>query len=197
MVYMVWATIGGLMTPHMFHEHQKDRLVGSERRSFQPAEGIVTRSGAMKGSRIADLGCGNGYISVPLAELGAEVVAIDTQREMLVDLVRRSGAVGGNVRPVLASLPDIPLRDGAVDHVFLVNMFHEMTEKKHMVDECRRILRQGGRLTLVDFQKRPTVMGPPMEERIPEDEVASWFTGFSVEGKASLPEFYQFEFVRD
>lgn len=193
---MAWAIIGALMTPHMFHEHQKDRLVGTERRSFQPAEDIVSRSGAMKGSMIADLGCGNGYISVPLAELGADVVAIDTQKEMLEDLVRRSGAAGARVRPVLASLPGIPLKDGAVDHAFLINMFHELADKKHLVDECRRIIRQGGKLTLVDFQKRPTAMGPPMEERIPEEEIAAWFSGFSVDRKVSLPDFYQFEFVR-
>lgn len=194
---MAWATIGALMTPHVFHEHQKDRLVGTERRSFQPAEDIVSRSGVMKGTRVADLGCGNGYVSVPLAEQGAEVVAIDAQKEMLADLMHRSGGAGERIRPVLASLPGIPLKDDAVDHVFLVNMFHELAEKDILVDECRRVIRKGGRLTLVDFQKRPTAMGPPMEERVPESEVEDWFTGFSVDRKASLPEFYQFELVKD
>jgi ubiquinone/menaquinone biosynthesis C-methylase UbiE len=75
-------------------------------------------------------------------------------------------------------------------------MFHELADKKMLVDECRRIIRQGGSLTLVDFQKRPTVMGPPMEERVPEEEVESWFAGFSVDRKASLQEFYQFEFIK-
>jgi len=181
----------------MFHEHQKDRLVGTERRSFQPAEDIVSRSGVSKGMLVADLGCGNGYISVPMAELGVEVIAIDTQKEMLVDLMRRSGPAGEKVRPVLASLPGIPLKEGSMDHVFLVNMFHELADKKMLVDECRRVLKQQGSLTLVDFQKRPTVMGPPMEERVPEEEVEAWFPGFSTGRRASLPQFYQFEFVKN
>jgi ubiquinone/menaquinone biosynthesis C-methylase UbiE len=182
------------MPPHVFHEGQKERLVGEERQKMQPAEDILRRSGMVNGSRIADLGCGNGYLSVPLLKAGAHVFALDTQREMLLDLMKRAGADGERVRPILSSLPDIPMKDMSMDHIFMVNIFHELDNKDILVNECRRVLKTDGRLTLVDFQKRQTEMGPPMEVRLAEDEVEPMFQGFQVERRFSLPSFYQFEF---
>ena len=183
------------MSPHVFHEAQKSKLIGEERRRLQPAEDIIGRTVIGANDKIADLGCGNGYLTLDLAKAGAMVYALDAQKEMLDDLMERSN---GNKRiiPVLAKLPDIPLRSDSLDHIFMVNILHELTEKATLISECHRILKPDGRLTLVDFQKRPTVMGPPLEERIPEESVAGLFSNYHLVEEFSFPEFYQFEFKK-
>lgn len=181
------------MPPHMFHEHQKARLTGEERQRMQPADEILARSNVKPGSCVGDLGSGNGYISIPLARAGADVIALDVQKGMLIDLVAWKEN-GGKIRPVLASLPDIPIKDKVLDHIFMINIFHEIQAKDVLTNECARVLKDNGCMTLVDFQKRATVMGPPMEERIAENNVEAMFPEFKVEARYGLPDYYQFEF---
>ncbi|MCE5295748.1 MAG: class I SAM-dependent methyltransferase [Euryarchaeota archaeon] len=168
--------------------------MSDERRRFQPAEGMIDR--AMVGSYevVADLGCGNGYLAIPLAEKARMVVALDAQTEMLGALLERaSGKQGDVLRPVASELPFIPLKDGSLDRVFLVNFLHELADKRAMISEISRVLRERGRVTFVDFQKKETVMGPPLHERIDEKDVPALFAGFELIQRFSFDEFYQFE----
>ncbi|OPY31008.1 MAG: hypothetical protein A4E32_01990 [Methanomassiliicoccales archaeon PtaU1.Bin124] len=190
--YISWVSIETTMCPHMFHEAEKERLVGEERRRMQPIKEILDRTSVRPGDLVADLGCGNGYLSVPMAQSGANVIAVDRQREMLQDLVKRGKGMD-SIMPVQANLPQVPIRSDAVDHIFLVNIFHELKDKDGLIRECSRILRPGGVLTLVEFQKRPTSFGPPMEERIDERDIPDMFVGFTEDDRVSLPEYYQFE----
>jgi len=185
------------VSPHRFEHDHKANLIGEERRKFQPAEGIIERSFVKKGDKVADLGSGNGYITLPLARMADEVFAIDAQEEMLRALKERATpAERERIRTMVSELPSIPLEDGCLDHVFLVNILHELGDKKKMVCEIMRVLKKGGAVTFVDFQKAETKMGPPIHERIPEDEVMNIFKDFQLVERFSFPEFYQFELRR-
>jgi SAM-dependent methyltransferase len=109
------------------------------------------------GDVVCDLGCGNGFYTLPLAERvgprGA-VLAVDIQPEMLEFLADRAEAAGvaGRVRPILGTLTDPKLPEGAVDLILLVDVYHELSHPQPMLAAMRRSLAPDGQLVLVEFR---------------------------------------------
>jgi SAM-dependent methyltransferase len=79
----------------------------------------------------------------------------------------------------------------------VVNVLHEFEDRDRLVQELHRALKEGGRVSLVDFQKRQTSFGPPVDERIDIDDIESMFSGFTALESWSFDEFYQFELIRN
>lgn len=71
-----------------------------EYRGFFEQAGISPRSGG----RALDLGAGSGLQSLALAELGFEVLAVDTSETLVEELRTRAGE--GRVRPILGDMRD-------------------------------------------------------------------------------------------
>jgi ubiquinone/menaquinone biosynthesis C-methylase UbiE len=195
---MAAETIGhGSMNPHRFESHHKDALINDERASEQPAEDIISRANIHPGDVVADLGCGNGYFAIPLTEMAHRVLALDLSHEMLDDLLDRANdAQREKLRPIRCELPELPLRASGIDHVLMVNVLHEIGDKEVIVKEIMRVLKEGGTVSIVDFQKRPTKRGPPMEERIDESDIPKLFPDLILRERHSFASYYQFEFVK-
>jgi len=186
------------MHPHptQFPASESHRLVNEDRRRRQPVEVIVQRMGPIKDEVIADLGAGVGYLSLPLADQGAKVIALDFQQEML-DGIRERDNRSERIRLVRATLPEIPLPDASLDRVVMVNVFHEVGDKPRLADEISRVLRPNGRISLVDWQARETERGPPLQERVPMDRAPSYFPGFVLEKEYDDPNYYHLELRRE
>jgi ubiquinone/menaquinone biosynthesis C-methylase UbiE len=183
---------------HQFEAGNKEMLKGLHRQEVQPAEGIMERASPDPKEICADLGAGTGYISLPLSQQVKAVIALDSQREMLDALMESVGPQGsGNIWPVIGQLPELPFADRSMDRIFVVNVLHEFEDRNRLVEEIQRVLKEGGRVSLVDFQKRQTSFGPPVDERIDIDEIESIFSGFTALESWSFEEFYQFELMRN
>jgi hypothetical protein len=61
-------------------------------------------------------------------------------------------------------------------------VLHEPPDPAAFLHEVKRALRPSCRILVVDWQKRPTEQGPPVEHRLSEDETRSLLSadGFSV-----------------
>ncbi len=122
------------MSPHRFESHNMGSLMDQERSAEQPAEDIIARAEIGSDGIVADLGCGNGYIAIPLSRKAGLVLALDVSHEMLRDLGRRcDGDCKERVLPIRCELPDLPLRSSSMDHVFMVNVLHEFDDRSLMV----------------------------------------------------------------
>ena len=108
------------------------------------------------GQAVCDLGCGNGYHALPLAEaLGPQgtLYAVDLQPEMLAMLAQLAGAGGlRNVRCIQAELDDPRLEPASCDLVLLVDVYHELSHPVRVMGHVREALRPGGRVVLVEFR---------------------------------------------
>lgn len=53
----------------------------------------------------------------------------------------------------------------------MVTSLHYIEDKTTMMIEIKRILKENGRLLIVEFYKRKTPMGPPINHRISAEEL--------------------------
>lgn len=120
-------------------------------------------------STICDMGCGNGFYTLPLAKLVGEngrVIAVDIQREMLELLKDRATAERlNNIEPVLGTVIDPKLPPASIDLVLLVDVYHEFSHPEQMLAAIRRSLKPAGRIALVEFRSEdPNVPIKPLHK---------------------------------
>jgi ubiquinone/menaquinone biosynthesis C-methylase UbiE len=133
-----------------------DWLVRPEREAEEAPDKALDAIGIAKGSTVADVGAGAGYITWRLAErvgpLG-KVYANDIQPDMLRllrwNMEQRRLA---NVETVLGAIDDPKLPRGAVDLVLLVDVYHEFSAPQSMLRGIRESLRKDGRLVLLEYR---------------------------------------------
>lgn len=138
--------------------------------------GFLERLTLEPGETVADLGCGPGFWTLPLAEAvgpDGRVYAIDASAEMLRTLGERRPPPW--VTPRQAELPDTGLPDASVDVAWLASAYHEVPDGRRLAAELRRIVRPGGRVLVLEW--RPdgvSESGPPRSHRLQPDDVMAW-----------------------
>ena len=96
---------------------------------------------------VLDLGCGTGRFSQGLASrLNATVVGLDPSRKMLAEA--RKDLSDERVLYTCGSAEEMPMRDHSVDMIFISMAFHHFTNPHGVAFQCRRVLREGGRICL-------------------------------------------------
>lgn len=170
------------------------------RAAWQKPDEVVASLGLQPGDTACDVGAGPGYFTLRLARVvGAEgrVLAVDVEPKMLAVLRERLATSGlTNVTPIL-SLPDDPLLpQGACDVALVVDTYHHFPDGLDYLRRLARGLKAGGRIVNVDYQKRETPVGPPLEHRVAREaflETAGRAGLVLLEEKTLLP--YQYFLV--
>ena len=124
---------------------------------FLPRRNVLDEVGIKAGANILDYGCGPGSYSVIAAQLvGAtgKVYALDCfprQLEMVAEQSKQEGLT--NTKTILSSR-ETGLPDECVDVVWMCDVLHEIKERRAVLEELHRILRQNGTLALYDGMKK-------------------------------------------
>ena len=117
---------------------------------------LLDTLGLRPGMKVADVGCGNGYLTLPMAEAvgpRGRVWAVDIQVQMILMLLERAREAGlTNLMPVVCNEidPGLPARE--LDLVILVDVYHEVGYPEQLLQRVRESLAPGGHLVLVEFR---------------------------------------------
>jgi ubiquinone/menaquinone biosynthesis C-methylase UbiE len=150
------------------------RLEDPGRARWQRPDRLVRALALRPGQRVAEIGAGSGYFVRRLARVvgsRGRVYAVDAEPKMLAVLaeeLRRRRL--GNVTPVLGLDGDPLLPERSLDLILVVNTYHHFAGGPRYLRRLRRLLRPGGRIVNVDFHRRETPVGPPVERRVAREK---------------------------
>ena len=107
------------------------------------------------GMRVLDLGCGAGWLTLAMAQRGAEATGLDISEEALsvareyYETIRHK--VSGSVRYEVSDLNHISLKADSYDVITVCGALHHLTNAHHTIEESHKALRPGGLFWVSDL----------------------------------------------
>ncbi len=145
------------------------QLLAPQRDNGLDTLAILSFSQISNQDRVADIGCGPGYFTVPLAKALVEgkLYALDIDDEML-DACRQRVALArmGNVEILKCDEFDFPLETGSLDGICMAFVIQQSPDKPRFLKAVRQLLRPRGWGTILEWYRKETETGPPLERRV-------------------------------
>ncbi|HRZ18673.1 MAG TPA: class I SAM-dependent methyltransferase [Methanofastidiosum sp.] len=179
---------------HKFNVKDMQKLDSPERRKILPPEETLIKIGLNKNQIFIDIGCGIGYFSIPASKIvghEGKVFALDTSKEMIEELrIRILKNKITNIDTIISDPYHFHIDSNIGTFSFMANVLHEVEDKISFLKETNRILKKDGTLCIIEWQKKLTERGPPLEERINESEIEELMdkTNFKMTNSHSLGE---------
>jgi len=136
----------------------------------------IEQFGLSRGAVVADLGAGSGFYTMEIAAVvnpGGRVYAIDVQRDLLERLKKEAQRQGlSHVDVITGDLEKLggsKIKEGSCDAVVASNILFMLDDKKTFLLEAKRILKQNGRLLLIDWSASFSQMGPHADHVVYKD----------------------------
>ena len=128
---------------------------------------------------VADLGCGEGYLTIETARWARHVTAVDRSAGVLA----RAKALAArkkctNITWKKGELEKLPIDTGTIDVALLSQALHHAGDPATALVEAERILRPGGRLLILDLR--------PHDETWVREKLGDQWFGFSDDHLSSL-----------
>ncbi len=169
------------------------------------AETVMDQAAITEGMTVADIGAGEGYYTVRLAARVGEdgrVLAQDIDDAVLRRLgsrVERDRL--DNVSVARGGFDDPGLPPDSFDRIFMVHMYHEITEPYAFIWRMRPALREGGQVIVVDVDRpadqhgiNPQLLfcefervGYRLVEFVRKPQIAGYYAQFEVAGERPDP----------
>lgn len=170
------------------------------------AEQVMALAGVAPGMSVADIGAGDGYYTVRLAAVVGEngrVLANDIDEDALRrlgDRVERDRLENISIVPGEAADPRLP--PASFDRIFMVHMYHEVTEPYAFLWHLRPALREGGQVVVVDIDRpadqhgiAPQLLfcefervGYRLVEFVRKPEISGYYAQFEITGERPEPD---------
>jgi len=130
---------------------------GVDRDSWQYPARVIKSLNIRPGSRVADLGSGDGYFTFRLARaVGPEggVYAVDIDKDRNEHVAKQAREEGlKNIEVILAEKNDPLLPATGVDLIFASNSYHHLEDRTKYFAAVKKYLRPNGRVAIIDFRK--------------------------------------------
>lgn len=156
---------------------------------LKPIDTLI-KIGLQENYRVGDIGAGSGIFTIPAAMITKnKVYALEISDEMLSVIGEKAKVEGAtNIELIKVQGDHFDLLDDSIDIALMVTVLHEIPDTTVFLEEVKRILMDHGKIAVIEFHKRETSMGPPVEHRMGKDEVIDRLTnrGFMVSDEFDL-----------
>lgn len=173
---------------HKFNPKHLDKLDNPERRDKLPPVETLEKLGFEAKDILVDIGAGIGYFTIASQEITKGLVptyALDTSSDMLINLKAREIEITGknHIQTILTDEYDFKLSKGVATFVLLVNVLHEIEDKTIFIRHIQQILKEHGKVAIIDWKKNEMPEGPPLKHRIAVEETKKMLIelGFRIE----------------
>jgi ubiquinone/menaquinone biosynthesis C-methylase UbiE len=149
--------VAPIISARWSNEESRDRLDEAER--------IMDLAAIQPGMTVADIGAGEGYYTIRLAQrVGSKgrVLAQDiipAVRDKLAERVNRERLDNVSVRLGAPADPRLPQK--SFDRVLMVHMYHEISAPYQFLWNLHRAMKPGGRVIIVDADRPTEKHGTP------------------------------------
>lgn len=106
--------------------------------------------GCVKNQNILDIGTGPGTLSIPLAQLGANVTAVDLSPNMLEKVRDNAIANSISITHSQCDAENLPFKDNSFDVVINKWLFWALPNPEDALSEWKRVLKPNGTLIIID-----------------------------------------------
>ncbi len=138
--------------------------------SFEQGE-LVPLLGALAGKKVLDVGAGTGRLSLPMANRGANVTALDVSPKMLEIIGRKSRSSGmldfptkskiwgksaknSKIITVVGDAESLPFKNETFDIVTAAFLIVHLKDPTRFFDEAYRVLKDGGILAVTNINQK-------------------------------------------
>ena len=155
------------------------RAHGFSSAMFLDSDEIISELHLQGNETVMDAGCGDGHNAIKIIEdynHKGTVYAVDIYDASIEDMetYKKENNVENLINieaDITTGIPDVD--DESVDVVFMVNVFHGFKASRTMdeaIDEFARIIKQDGKIAIMDYKAWDVPKGPPTQFRSsPED----------------------------
>src|SRR4030042_2665139 len=154
------------------------RYPGEEtlRRQRRKPETTLKAVGVRAGMVFMDIGCGDGFFTLPAAQLVGEkgaVYAVDTDAAAVEKLKDKASEKGlTNITAKVGAAEETVFCTECADIVFYSRVLHDFKDPAKVLRNAKQMLKPAGKLVNLDWKKKPTMFGPPLHIRFSEEQAA-------------------------
>ncbi|MDC7235057.1 MAG: class I SAM-dependent methyltransferase [Spirochaetales bacterium] len=154
------------MTENLFNSEDLNKLNDPVRFNWLPPA-LIWEALALENPRLLiDYGAGSGVFTRAIGQFAQEAVihAVDIQEKMIAAL---QSSMPESIRPCLIHKTELPFENDAADGLWSIAVYHEIDDKERFLSEAFRVLKPGGVLLLIDWEKENPRLpkGPPLRVR--------------------------------
>jgi ubiquinone/menaquinone biosynthesis C-methylase UbiE len=185
----------GQMRPNeiLHTQHSSHYMPEDERRIFQNPEAILSGIGLKPGDTFIEMGCGEGFFTLPAARIVKQngvVYGIDTNLTAIDHLNNQAKQVGlSNIITRVAEAENTILCTACADIIFFGIVLHDFKNPEKVLKNALVMLKPEGKLVNFDWKKLHTSFGPPVKIRFSEEQAESLIekAGFTLKNTVDYP----------
>jgi ubiquinone/menaquinone biosynthesis C-methylase UbiE len=164
------------MEDRIFNPEHRNKLNDPERLEILDPKKIWSFINYKHPEVIIDIGAGTAFITAALGKMEpkAHIDAFDIE-PIMIEEMKSSLPEYSQISPHLIEENQLPVSDEYADVVWMINLFHELKKPYLLLKEIKRVLKQNGKLLIIDWAKKQEASesGPPLEHRIDEATITS------------------------